>query len=514
MKKKFLFRFLIQLFVLILVMSFSVPIYAGKPAPAPVVKPDITTNVSPITIDVGETATFSLTATAKDPTKITWTSSPAGLTLVSKVVNKRAATSTATFSFSGASAGSYTFTVYASNSGGSDWAAVSITVSGVSPPPTEINYLVLGDSIAAGTDNASIYNAIVQQINANSSLLGLLTDIQDLTANPEKYLVGSSYRYTYQFKSYLEANGHTVNLTDLSVPGDLTADLLSKVQANLTAVAAADVITISIGGNDVLAAGANSGYSVIDTTQFTAISAAIESNLNATLAIIRAQNPDAKIVLMNLFNLYHPSEKSLANESLYNLTDGFLKPDGSLVGAIFNQVAADYNLILADTYDLFATVNLGPSAKTTAGTFAALPGFANPPYQMPVLSTFPARFINIANAAVQSPFNAWAAYQSDWTRLAAAGYSVTGFMPVSSSVAIDLYTHFYNPNHYVFGHDESTSQLIKTIKAKYPLEWFLFGGSVLDSIEPFEKWRDVHCTALGHSLIAKAHIEAWTAAVP
>ncbi|HAL74457.1 MAG TPA: hypothetical protein DCM45_05095, partial [Clostridiales bacterium] len=135
---------------------------------------------------------------------------------------------------------------------------MTITVTGTSPPPppTEINYLILGDSIAAGTDNASIRNAIVQQINANSSLLGLLTDIQNLTANPENYLVGSGYRYTYQFKSYLEAKGHTVILTDLSVPGDLTADLLSKVQANLTAVAAADVITISIGGNDVLAAGA------------------------------------------------------------------------------------------------------------------------------------------------------------------------------------------------------------------------------------------------------------------
>jgi len=517
MKKNLLIKFLIQFVVLVMVMSFSIPVFAAKPPPKPVSPPDIITTVDPITIDEGQTATFSVTASAKDPTKIIWSSTPEGLTLVNKVINKRAnpPTSTANFSFYGAIAGTNQFTIEATNSGVSDQITVSITVNGTSPPPppTEINYLILGDSIAAGTDNANIYNAIVQQINANSSMLSLLTDIQDLTANPENYLDGSDYRYTYQFKNYLETNGYTVNMTDLSVPGDLTADLLSKVRANLSAVQAADVITISIGGNDVLAAGANSGFSQIDTTQFTAISAAINSNLDATLSTIRANNQDAKIILMNLFNLYHPSEKSLTGDSLYMQTDSFLKPDGSWVGAVFNAMKDKYNLILADTYNMYATVNFETSSYSTAGTYAALPGFTNPPYLMPALSTFPARFINQATTEIKSPFNAWAAYLNDWNRLSTASYNITNFLPESNNVTIDLYTHFYNPNHYVFGHDAATSTLINMIKSKYGwFNWLLFGGTVLDNIEPFEKWRDVHCTALGHSLIAKAHIEAWEAA--
>jgi hypothetical protein len=174
-----------------------------------------------------------------------------------------------------------------------------------------------------------------------------------------------------------------------------------------------------------------------------------------------------------------------------------------------------YNLILADTYSMFEAVNHGASSYTTADTYAAETPIENPPYNMAPISTFPARFItNPGSQSVKSPFNAWADYQNEWNLLQAANFTTAGFVPNSSAVTIDLYIHFYNPSHYVFGHDESTSDLINMIKAKYStLEWWIAGGSVLDSIKPFEKWRDVHCTALGHSLIAKAHIDAWEKAL-
>jgi hypothetical protein len=306
--------------------------------------------------------------------------------------------------------------------------------------------------------------------------------------------------------------GKTVKLTDLSVSGYLTADLLAQVQAstNAAAIASADVITISIGGNDILAAGANSGYSLIDETQFSAISAAVRGNLDATLAKINELNPDVKIILMNFMNLYNPTEMSSDGKNLNVQADSFLNPTNSEIGNIFNDMKVKYNLILADTYSMFETVNVGESGYTTAGTYASMTPILNPPYQMAPITSFPARFIT-NGSTVESPFNAWAVYESDWSLLQGLNYSIAGFIP-SSGVAIDLYMQFYNPRHYVFGHDETTSELINMIKDKYGwFSWILFGNTVLNEIMPFEKWRDVHCTALGHSLIAKAHIEAWEA---
>lgn len=62
--------------------------------------------------------------------------------------------------------------------------------------------------------------------------------------------------YVDRYKSHLEAdNQATVNLTNLGVPGWTSADLLNALNKNpvfQTAVAGSDVITIDIGGNDLL----------------------------------------------------------------------------------------------------------------------------------------------------------------------------------------------------------------------------------------------------------------------
>lgn len=277
-------------------------------------------------------------------------------------------------------------------------------------------------------------------------------------------------------------------------------------------IKSADIITISIGGNDILGAGSNSGFSLIDTTQFPTIRTTVSSNLDATLAFIRANNPNAKIILMNFLNLYNPNELSLGSNDqyLYNQAESFLK---SGIGSIFETMRGKYNLTLADTYTLFGNVTSGtPGAPeiSTADTLAALDPMQNPPYKMQKSLIFPNRFITNNLGTVISPYLAWEAYKSEWNILANNSYDISSFIPPSNGVTIDLYTHFYNPSHYVFGHDEATSELINMIKKKYgSLAWLLWGNTVMSSIKPFEKWRDVHCTALGHSLITRAHIEAW-----
>src|SRR4030042_6070074 len=64
--------------------------------------------------------------------------------------------------------------------------------------------------------------------------------------------------YVDQYKSYLEAdNQATVTLYNLGVPGWTSADLLNALKKNSTfrlAAAGSDVITVDIGGNDLLRA--------------------------------------------------------------------------------------------------------------------------------------------------------------------------------------------------------------------------------------------------------------------
>lgn len=70
--------------------------------------------------------------------------------------------------------------------------------------------------------------------------------------------VANGRGYVDAFKDHLESDNQTsVNLTNLGVPGWTSADLLSALKTNAifrSAAAQADVITIDIGGNDLLRA--------------------------------------------------------------------------------------------------------------------------------------------------------------------------------------------------------------------------------------------------------------------
>jgi hypothetical protein len=292
-----------------------------------------------------------------------------------------------------------------------------------------------------------------------------------------------------------------------------------KLPANLTAIKSADVITISIGGNDILAAGADSGFTVIDEATLPERIQTLETNLSSTLAYIRQNNTKAKIILMNFFNLYHPMEMSgeTVPQKLYDIVDKYLKPNSgySNLGDYFLGLKDTYNLAIADSYSLFDQVNKGAAASSidTGDTLASRPGFSNPPYSDTTLSggVFPARFVPIPSlTAILSPYTAWTDYNTAWEILKSLAYKITSIQTVPDGVTFDQYTQYYNPNNYVFGYDEASSEIVALVKSKCTsFTWSLIREQLLASVGKFEKWRDVHCTALGHSLIAKAHINAW-----
>ena len=96
----------------------------------------------------------------------------------------------------------------------------------------------------------------------------ILTDSQVFAATWNYTALGDSLAYgtgatnnqgyVDQYKSNLEADNQVaVNLTNLGIPGWTSTDLLSALKKNAvfrSAVAQSDVITIDIGGNDLLRA--------------------------------------------------------------------------------------------------------------------------------------------------------------------------------------------------------------------------------------------------------------------
>lgn len=405
----------------------------------------------------------------------------------------------------------------------------------VKPAPTTntIKYLILGDSIAEGTDNKSIYDAIDRILNKYSTINlfnynSLLNDLTDLQANPQNYLDQRPYRYTEQFASYLKSQPEGkggVSVTDLSISGYTSANLLVQLQSKAAdeAIISANIITISIGGNDMLVAGADSGFRRFDLypDKWSAIESNLKSNLNNVLTYIRSINTNAKIIVMNFFNLYNPQEFDVddTNTSLNSQLDLLLKGGigennlGDYFAALPNSYA---NLIIADTYAKFSSVNGGDTEISTEGTFAKRMTFGNPPYVMIGMDKFIGRFLpKTSEVRIDAPYTAWTAYNNEWIKLKECKYSITNYWSkygatIPPRVTFDLYNNFYNPENYVFGYDEASSKIVQKVKSKCSwFMWSLIGPSLLKYIGNYATWRDVHCTALGHSLITKAHIDAY-----
>jgi lysophospholipase L1-like esterase len=156
----------------------------------------------------------------------------------------------------------------------------------ISPPVPEAQYYVaLGDSISAGTNNQN--------------------------------LLGNSYRYTNTFSNSLAAifAGRSYSYKNDSVPGDDTDDLLLKLQTDSTTrsdVSKATIITVSIGGNNLLSTASAGGYSEINETAATAGVNNFISDLPAIVAEINSLHAAGhlpQIYIMDMYNLFHPYER-------------------------------------------------------------------------------------------------------------------------------------------------------------------------------------------------------------
>lgn len=186
-----------------------------------------------------------------------------------------------------------------------------------------INYVSFGDSIADGTALAGY--------SQPSSYTG-----RNFTTNS----------YTKKFKDYLSTSA-TVSGTIYAKAGDDSADLLSLLTNNNAvkqSVANADVVTISIGGNDLLKpATANIQMLVTGgdiSTEFDKALVSFETNINSITQTLNTYNPNAKYIFTTIYN---PFKSFISADHDITLNAGFTNLTVTKERLqYFGQVTEDY----------------------------------------------------------------------------------------------------------------------------------------------------------------------------
>ena len=187
-------------------------------------------------------------------------------------------------------------------------------------------YLVLGDSIAFGS--------------------GL--------SNPREAVYG---------KVVADTNGY--DYANYAVPGHTTANLLKRMEneAVRDAIARADIISISIGGNNFLLGNLNAllfdGIVKQDYQKLDAIAAGFYDDLDTIVTTIRAQNATAAIVLQTLYNPQTGYIGDVYQQGADRLNKALRAYDEAHPGTI---LIADVGAALTDSDRDFAEDRIHPSA--------------------------------------------------------------------------------------------------------------------------------------------------------
>lgn len=152
---------------------------------------------------------------------------------------------------------------------------------------------------------------------------GLLHDLREIAAKDGRldYLVlgdsvalgkGSAKEegYSYWVAEYLKDNGIDVHLDNRAVSGQTSDQLLRSLGDRdlLSQIERSDLISITIGGNDLLKAVLHHENPLDALKKFRHIQDRYRDNLHAILEQIRLHNPRAPILITSLYNPVEPEE--------------------------------------------------------------------------------------------------------------------------------------------------------------------------------------------------------------
>lgn len=186
-----------------------------------------------------------------------------------------------------------------------------------SPPPVEtFHYLALGDSIATGKSSR-----------------------------------GTTTSYVTTFYNHLKTLYPYATMRNLAVDGDDASELLARLSTStyIDEIKKADVITISIGGNNIMDAGENF-FSSLNNVIAEANTVAFEADYPKVIAAIRANNTEARIIVQTLYNPFNtiPISGYEGDPALQIETEGYI----SRVNAAITSIT-DSNYTIVDIHTLF-----------------------------------------------------------------------------------------------------------------------------------------------------------------
>ncbi|MHB1368109.1 MAG: Ig-like domain-containing protein [Eubacteriales bacterium] len=295
--------------------------------------PVISVSSISLNTDQNKPVSTAVSATDADNDVLTWSISSSPIN-GSAVVNPPVTGTSVSVTYTPATnfIGTDSFNVGVSDGKGETvFVAVTVQVTAIAVPST-LNYVALGDSIATGT----IYSG------------------KTITT------------YVTYFHQYLIAEnpGASVTLQNFSTDGDRTNELLSKIINNTSgivdAIKSADVITISIGGNNLMQAAKDStalgGYNFNKINTAVAQQGMIDfaGQFPQIIDKIKEYNPSSKIIVMSVYNPYNESDSAL-----HNTVDSFLFCSGAGINdIIYNYAGAIYKVADAfSAFDAYAKAN-------------------------------------------------------------------------------------------------------------------------------------------------------------
>lgn len=350
MKLKKMNHVIMVLLLFTLILGQSSLAFAGKPAPVVKSAIDITTTGFSVTIPEDTNYTFSVNLTSSVP-NFSWAISPLDPTLTYSLnavqikTSKRSTSylQTANFVYTPVdddTAKNATFVISASDGGtvNKDQITVTFNVTPVVEQPLiELNYVSFGDSIATGTylkyfDNVS---------------------------------------YAEKLYNYYQTKSDITSWNDYSRDGDTSTDLknfLAPLNENdelWNIIADAEIITISIGGNNIMQAAklTDGSYAfdkadLIDWGLAERNKVAFASDLTEIMQKLRTINQSGKIILMTVYNPYNnddmtPSSSGSGYRNLHDQVNYYLSNESKNgINDIINA-NQQFGYLIVDIYSLF-----------------------------------------------------------------------------------------------------------------------------------------------------------------
>ena len=197
----------------------------------------------------------------------------------------------------------------------------------------------------------------------------------------------------------LVAEQNDFSLTNLAEDGATSADLLATVQdpANLAAISGADIVTVTIGGNDLMSALYEflaAGYQALDPTMtaekmqellvkgdpITIAAAAqmipdfaasdqaadaltdITTNLAGAIGAVKTANPDVQVIVATQYNPYQQAADAAvgATAEAAGVIDTAFNTGVTVLNTAIQQVCSTAQCTVADVYTTFAQSDQNP----------------------------------------------------------------------------------------------------------------------------------------------------------